>query len=158
MAVVPGVVGERGGAEGDAGALEWSVFPVAEYPWRTAVALFFVAASGVIVGFAAGHWAFGVLAAVVLTASLYNHFLPSRYRLDESGAEATFFFVKRRKDWGYFRSYYYDRVGLMLSTFTYASRLDSFRGMNVRFPKEGQEQVIAFVEKRLPRSEKKKPK
>jgi hypothetical protein len=139
-------------------SLEWSVFPFLQYPGRSVLAVFLVFLSGVIIGFAAGHWFFGVLGAIVLVLSLYNHFFPSYYRLDESGAEVRVLFSKRRRDWDFFRSYYADRIGVMLSTFMYASRLDSFRGMNLRFSKENREAIISFVKERLPTAERKKPK
>jgi hypothetical protein len=140
------------------GYLEWSVLPFVQYPGRSALAVFLVSLSGVLIGYAAGYWVFGVIGAVILVLSLYNHFFPSYYRLDESGAEVRVLFSERRRGWDFFRSYYADDIGIMLSTFTYASRLDSFRGMNLRFSKENREAVIGFIKERLPAAERKKPK
>jgi hypothetical protein len=138
--------------------LEWSVLPFVQYPWRSVLAVFLVILSGVLIGYAAGYWVFGVIAAVVLVLSLYNHFFPSYYRLDEFGAEVRVLLSKRRRSWDFFRSYYADNIGVMLSTFMYASRLDSFRGMNLRFSKENRKAVIDFIKERLPAAERKKPK
>lgn len=129
-----------------------------QYPGRSVLAVFLVSLSGVLIGYATGYWVFGVIGAVVLVLSLYNHFFPSYYRLDESGAEVRILLSKRRRKWDFFRSYYADNIGVMLSTFTYASRLDSFRGMNLRFSKENREAVIGFIKERLPPAERKKPK
>lgn len=143
---------------GGSRSLEWSVYPLIAYPGRSALAVFLVILSGVLIGIAAGYWFFGALGAVILILSLYNHFFPSYYRLDGSGAEVRVLFARRRRGWDYFRSYYADRMGVMLSTFTYASRLDSFRGMNLRFSKENRGEVIGFVEKYLPLADRKKQK
>jgi len=143
---------------GDSRSLEWSVYPLIMYPGRSTLAVFLVLLSGVLIGIAAGHWFFGALGSVILILSLYNHFFPSYYRLDGSGAEVRVLLARRRRGWDYFRSYYADRMGVMLSTFTYASRLDSFRGMNMRFSKENRDEVIGFVEKYLPLADRKKQK
>jgi hypothetical protein len=139
-------------------SVEWSVFPLVKYPGRTVFAVFLVIVSGVAIGYAAGYWFFGVAGAAVLVASLYNHFFPSYYKLDASGAEVRVLFSRRKRDWDYFRSYYADRMGVMLSTFTYASRLDSFRGMNLRVSDDNREEVVDFLKRYLPRADRKKPK
>jgi len=149
---------ERTVTSSDARSLEWSAYPLLAYPGRSALAVLLVLLSGVLVGIAAGYWFVGALGAVILIMSLYNHFFPSYYRLDGSGAEVRVLLAKRRRGWDYFRSYYADTTGVMLSTFTYASRLDSFRGMNLRFSKENRDEVIGFVKKYLPLADRKKQK
>ncbi|UCE26333.1 MAG: hypothetical protein JSW52_08205 [Candidatus Coatesbacteria bacterium] len=150
--------GSEAAASGAPRSLEWSVYPLLAYPVRSIFAVILVLLSGVLVGVAAGYWFVGVLGAAILVLSLYNHFFPSYYRLDGSGAEVRVLFAKRRRGWDYFRSYYADKMGVMLSTFTYASRLDSFRGMNLRFAKENRDDVIDFVEYYLPLADRKKRK
>jgi hypothetical protein len=71
--------GTEGGeaVSGGSRSLEWSVYPLIMYPGRSALAVFLVLLSGVLIGVAAGHWFFGALGSVILILSLYNHFFPS---------------------------------------------------------------------------------
>jgi hypothetical protein len=140
-------------AEGD-NALSWRSWPLAAYPGRTAIALGATAAAGAAIFFlwqSPGLAAIGVL---VLLVSLHGHLLPRRYRLDEEGVTVSVIGINTRKSWDHFHSYYADRLGVMLSTFTYPSRLDPFRGANLRFAGGDRDAIIAFVSARLPRAEK----
>ncbi len=143
--------------EDDAGggsALEWRAWPLAQYPGRTAAAVVVVAAAGAAVAWVAQNVAFGVVGALILLFSLQAHFLPRRYRLDDAGVTVDAAGWKRTRPWDYFHSYYDDKLGIMLSTFSYPSRLDSFRGLNLRYGAARRDEVLAFVAARLPRAEK----
>ncbi|MCP4229402.1 MAG: hypothetical protein GY771_04555 [bacterium] len=135
-------------------SLQWRVFPLVEYPTRSVLAILIIFVGGVLVHHISGYWLLGLGAVVLLIASLYKHFLPTDYYLDEEGAEARILFSKRRRPWSNFHSYYHDQFGIMLSTFAYPSRLDSFRGLGLRFTKKEKDEVIAFVSSKLPRAEK----
>jgi hypothetical protein len=149
----PATTRDEGEAEGGP-ALEWRAWPLAQYPGRTAAALAVVAAAGVATAWVAQNVAFGVVGALILLFSLQAHFLPRRYRLDGAGVTVDAAGWKRTRSWDYFHSYYGDRLGIMLSTFTYPSRLDSFRGLNLRYGPANRDEVRAFVAARLPRAEK----
>lgn len=142
------------GAEEEGPALEWRAWPLRQYPGRSALALGVVAATGVAVGWVTHNVAFGVVAGVILLFSLQAHFLPRRYRLDDGGVTVDAAGRKRTRRWDSFHSYYDDKLGIMLSTFSYPSRLDSFRGLNLRYGPDNRDGVLAFVAARLPRAEK----
>jgi hypothetical protein len=136
-------------------SLSWRAWPLVEYPGRSAAAAVAVAVVAAAIYFIWDSTLFAALGAVVLALSLHGHLLPRRYRLDEDGPSVSTLGVARRRPWDYFHSYYADRLGVMLSTFSYPSRLDSFRGMNLRFAGGNRDAVVAFVAARLPRAEKK---
>lgn len=142
-------------AEETDNALIWRSWPLAAYPWRTALALGVAAAAGAAVYFLWQSPPLALIGVVALLASLHGHLLPRRYRLDEEGVTVSVIGINTRKSWDHYHSYYADKLGVMLSTFTYASRLDPFRGTNLRFAGGNRDDVIAFVSARLPRAEKK---
>ena len=119
----------------DGKSLQWRVFPLVEYPVRSILAIIIIFVGGVLVHNISGYWFLGLGAVVLLVASLYKHFLPTDYCIDDDGAETRVLFSKRRRPWNHFHSYYYDQFGIMLSTFAYPSRLDSFprSGMGIPF-------------------------
>ncbi len=135
-------------------SLSWRAWPLVEYPGRSALAGVAVVGAAAAIYFVWDSALFAVLGAVVLALSLHGHLLPRRYRLDDDGVSVSVMGIKKSRPWDYFHSYYADRLGAMLSTFTYPSRLDSFRGMNLRFARGNREAVVAFVGARLPRAEK----
>jgi hypothetical protein len=59
--------------------------------------------------------------------------------------------VKIEKKYADFRSFYYDKKGIMLSPFLKPSRLDGFRGQSLRFSKTKteKEEVIAFLKTKI---------
>jgi hypothetical protein len=137
-------------------SLSWRAWPLVEYPGRTALAAVMVAAAGAAIYFLWDNALFAVLGAVVLVISLHGHVLPRRFRLDDDGVFVSVIGIKKQRPWDYFHSYYADRLGVMLSTFTYPSRLDSFRGANLRFARGNRDDVVAFVAARLPAAEKRR--
>lgn len=137
-------------------SLSWRAWPLLEYPGRSALAAVAVAGTAAAIYFMWDSALFAVLGAVVLALSLHGHILPRRYRLDDDGVFVSVIGIKKRRPWDYFHSYYADRLGVMLSTFTYPSRLDSFRGVNLRFARDNRDDVVAFVATRLPAAEKRR--
>ena len=135
-------------------SLRWRAWPLLEYPGRTAVAAFTVTAAAAAIYFLWENPVFAVLGAAVLVISLHGHVLPRRFVLDDEGVFVSVIGIKKRRPWDYYHSYYADRLGVMLSTFTYPSRLDSFRGTNLRFSRGNRDEVVAFVAARLPAAEK----
>ncbi len=136
--------------------LEWRAWPLVLYPGRTALAVLLVVAATAIIYYLLRHVGLAAIFCLVLATSLHGHFLPRRYRLDDDGATVWTLGMKRSRPWDYFHSYYADRLGAMLSTFSYPSRLDTFRGVNLRFARNRAE-VVAFVDAYLPPAEKAKP-
>lgn len=137
-------------------SLSWRAWPLVECPGRSALAAVMVAGTAAAIYFVWDSALFAVLGAVVLALSLHGHLLPRRYRLDDDGVSVSAIRFKKRRPWDYFHSYYADRLGVMLSTFTYPSRLDSFRGVNLRFARGNRDDVVAFVAARLPAAEKRR--
>ena len=134
--------------------LEWRAWPLTQYPGRSALAAAIVVAAGVVVWWITRNVPFGAVGGLILLFSLQGHFLPRRFHLDDEGVAVDAAGWRRFRPWSNFHSYYADRLGIMLSTFSYPSRLDSFRGVNLRFGPANRAEVTAFVAERLPRAEK----
>jgi len=137
-------------------SLSWRAWPLAEYPARSALAAFAVAAAAAAIYFLGRSAVLAAVGALALLLSLHGHLLPRHYRLDDDGVSVSAIGIKKRRRWDYFHSYYADRLGVMLSTFSYPSRLDSFRGVNLRFAAGDRDRVVAFVAARLPAAERKR--
>lgn len=91
---------------------------------------------------------FLVISIVLLLGSLAPFYFPTRYELTEDKLKIKYAFSSVERSWGFYRSYYPDKNGVLLSPFARPSRLESFRGVYVRF--EGnKEAVLGFIEKRM---------
>lgn len=136
--------------------LEWISHP-ARYRVKTTILLilFFIAISaGVYFTFESAFLAF--LSMLILVVSLSSYFFPTKYKLTESGVTIKGILTERFKPWDYFHSYYCDKHGVCLSTFSYPSRLDPFRGFSLQFRRDNREEVINFIKQFLKLAEPKK--
>ena len=91
-----------------------------------------------------------ILSVVVLLGSLSSFFLPVRYAFYSNRVTIHFFLGKRSKPWSVFKNYYVDKNGVLLSPFPKPSRLDTFRGMYIRFGSNRAE-IIDYINRKLQR-------
>lgn len=111
-----------------------------------------ILAAGAAVGYLTLDWGsqpgqafgFGCLASAFLFFSLRNFFLPTRIRLDESGITVKEFLYTRRKSWSECKSLHLDKNGVLVSPFTFVTRLENFRGVYLRFD-GNKDEVLAFL-------------
>jgi hypothetical protein len=126
--------------------LRWRSWPLTENLPRSIlrVALFLGLCALVGVGF--GGWEYALLAMVLVGLSLLRFFLPTTYVLDEQAATARVLGPARKLPWSQVRRVGVGPAGVFLSPFERPSRLDSFRGMFLRFAHNADE-VTSFVRK-----------
>ncbi len=91
---------------------------------------------------------FLVLSVVIMLGSLSPFYLPTRYELTEDNVKVNYVYHSMEKSWTSYRSYYPDKNGVLLSPFPRPSRLESFRGVYIRF--EGnKEAVLSFIKEKM---------
>ena len=133
------------------GPLDWTAHPLREEPaWKSA------ALGALIVGFSAlaaaslGGAVYGLISLVALAGATLRYLLPTRYLLDDQEAswrQLTW----RRRSWSTFRRVDRHADGIFLSPFRRPSRLDSFRGVFLRFgPGVDADEVVALARDRVP--------
>lgn len=111
----------------------WIVHPFKERRKVSILLLLFLFSLSLGLKFAFGSIIFSIIAATLLFGSLSNFFFPSRYELYSDKIVISTPFQRSVKYWSYFKSYYSDKHGVLLSPFEFPSRLESFRGIYVRF-------------------------
>jgi hypothetical protein len=131
-------------------SLHWVSHPVREEPRRTWIVALFVGLTAAALWVAARDWQWPAFGAIVLLAAVREWFLPARCALDDAGASRRFLFVERRRPWSAIRRATADRHGVLLSPSPFPSRLETLRGLYLRFS-GNREQVLAFVDERLRR-------
>ena len=93
-----------------------------------------------------------VVSVVILLGALSPFFLPTDYELTSDKIKVRFFFSQREKEWSFYRSFYVDKNGVLLSPFEKPSRLENFRGMYIRFD-QNKDQVVKFVSSKIKKDE-----
>ena len=93
-----------------------------------------------------------VVSVVILLAALSPFFLPTDYELTSDKIKVRFFFSLREKEWSFYRSFYVDKNGVLLSPFAKPSRLENFRGLYIRFD-QNKDQVVKFVSSKIKKDE-----
>ena len=135
------------------GSLSWTSHPARLRPKTTIILILFITGLAVGIYFSFESIFLSLFSIIVLVASLSSFFFPIRYTLDDEGVTIKGIFTKRTRSCSYFHSYYYDRKGVQLSTFSYPSRLDPFRGFSLQFGKGNKDAVIEFVVRFLKKAE-----
>jgi len=93
-----------------------------------------------------------VISVVILLGALGPFFLPTDYELTSDKVRVRFLFSQREKDWSFYRSFYVDKNGILLSPFEQPSRLENFRGIYIRFGRN-KDQVVKFVSSKIGKKE-----
>jgi hypothetical protein len=133
--------------------LEWQAWPAKERPLLALGLIVFLLVIWVAVGYIYREAVWVLIAIVLLLGAVAPFFVVTRYRLDEEGVSVMRYFTTMRKRWAELRSYYPDRNGVLVSPFPRPSRLESFRGMYLRFG-GNREAVINVLEMRIGQREK----
>ena len=128
--------------------LEWIVHPLIAN-WKVSVGLIaFLIALCTAIYFSFNSLTFLFLSIIFLVGSLSPFFFPTTYTINDDGINIKTVFRKSSKNWGYYKSYYPDKNGILLSPFPHPSRLENFRGLYVRF-NNNKADVVNFVKQRL---------
>ena len=90
----------------------------------------------------------------ILLGALCPFFLPTDYELTSDKVKVRFFFSQKEKNWSFYRSFYVDKNGVLLSPFERPSRLENFRGIYVRFDRN-KDEVVEFVSSKVKKEEEK---
>lgn len=114
---------------GPGACLAWTVHPLGQQPRAKSAGLVFVViALAATAAYSFDGGAYGLLALVVLVASLSRYWLPTHYRLDAAGVEVEHLGWRRARRWQEFRRVDLQRNGVFVSPFARPCRLDAFRG------------------------------
>jgi len=126
--------------------LEWRSWPLRDDVPKSWLLVAVVVAVCVGVGFSFEGAGYGLIAALILGVGLSRYFLATHYCLDETGVSARFLGQTQRMVWDDVQRVLVHREGIHLSPFPKPSRLDSFRGVFLRFAANADE-VTRVVER-----------
>jgi len=124
--------------------IDWTIYPI-KRNWKiSAVLIFFLVILCVAIYFSFDSLTFLLLSAVILICSLSPFFFPTRYILQDDHIMIRSLLRTFSKKWDFFKSYYPDKNGVLLSPFPSPSRLENFRGVYIRFDNNRTE-VLGFI-------------
>jgi hypothetical protein len=92
---------------------------------------------------------FGMISVILTILSLTEIFFPFKYALYENGIIVDRFFYKVKHEYSYYKKVLNDKNGIFLSPFRYETRLESFRGILLRIPKDKRTEVMAFLKEKI---------
>jgi len=121
---------------GSSQPLSWVVHPLRqEPPLKTAALVAAIAGVSALAALSLEGVVYGLVSAVVLALSMARYFLPTRYTADGAGVSLGLF-TPRQRPWQSFARVEQRPDGLFLSPFARPTRLDSYRGVYLRFGPE----------------------
>ncbi len=92
-------------------------------------------------------WPLTFLSVVVMLVSLSSFLFPVTFTLDQESITMKSAFSTKRRKWEEFKSFWVDNHGVLLSPFERRSRLESFRGLYIRFS-DNKDEVVEFIQRR----------
>ncbi len=111
----------------------WSCHPLREESTLKSVLLSAtISMCAAVMAVGLGSPVYGIISLIVLVAAMLGYLLPTDYLIDSEGASWKLL-VWRRRRWATFRRVVRHPDGLFLSSFRQPHRLDSFRGVFLRF-------------------------
>lgn len=136
----------------DPSVLKWRSHPFSKKKLTSFLVILCLAAVWVSVYLTTFSILMTVLSAFILLGALSPFFLPTDYELNSDKIKVKFFFSLKEKDWSFYRSFYVDKNGVLLSPFEKPSRLENFRGIYIRFD-QNKDQVVKFVSSKIKKEE-----
>ena len=128
--------------------MAWSTLPLIERPLTSVgvVILLALLLTGVYFWFHSFYWV--IMAGIMLFFSLSAYFVPTCYELHDEHIVIKRFMTTQTKKWADFKRVYRDRNGAFLSPFDSPNRLENFRGVFLRIPKQ-RDDVFKFLQLRV---------
>ena len=124
--------------------MQWSLHLARRQPRKAAAALALIAAASITAGYGFGSLILGLLAALLLIASISDFLFPLTFVLTDDGVAVRGLLHRRRMAWSQVRRVARDELGVKLSPLARRSRLDAYRGIYLWF--EGNDDdVMSFI-------------
>ena len=131
--------------------LSWTVHPFKTDPKKAAFLVGFIILIAFLTFFSFNNFYYMILAFLFLTLAMRQFIWKTHYKMNDEGVEMHFMVRRQKRPWDYFKSYYYDGNGILLSSFGAKSPLESFRGMYLILPgdKTTRQQIIDFIKTKI---------
>lgn len=128
--------------------LTWRIHPFMENAKISVMVIGIIVfiCSVVYISFSSIFWV--VLSFIFLFVSLSPFFFPTNFSMNDKEVKVKRVFTTIIRPWERFKGFYYDKNGVQLTPFTYPSRLDSYRGLFLKFGNNKKE-IIDFIKKHL---------
>jgi hypothetical protein len=134
--------------------LAWSVHRVREDPYRLLPVLGSAAFSAIVAWILFRNPLFSAAALFMIASATTEYWIPIRYRLTDRGAYCRYGANRLEIEWQAVKRALLAADGVRLSPLALASRLDAFRGVNLRFAPDGQhgdrESVLSHLKVQRP--------
>jgi hypothetical protein len=129
--------------------LTWTVHPLKQDVKKSVFLIAFIILICLLTYLNFSNPAFAVMAFVLLVISMRRFFIRTYYRLDESGIVINSLGSHKKLSWDYFKSFYEDKHGILLSPFKDKSYLENFRGAYLILPDQKRAQILDFIKKSI---------
>jgi hypothetical protein len=132
----------------NATAIQWTVHPI-KRNWKVSAGLgLFLVILCAAIYFSFSSATFLLLSVVILVSSLASFFFPTTYTLRDDCITVRSLLRRFSRQWGFFKSYYPDKNGVLLSPFSSPSRLENFRGVYIKFG-HNRAEVVDFIKEKM---------
>ncbi|MFH1231884.1 MAG: hypothetical protein V1709_10360 [Planctomycetota bacterium] len=132
--------------------MEWTVHPLKKDIKKSAFLIAFIILICLLTYLTFYNLLFAIMAFVLLIISMRQFFVRTHYKLDAEGVMVNSLGNRKKQSWNYFKSFYEDRKGILLSPFKDKSYLENFRGVYLILPENERPQILDFIKQSILRS------
>jgi hypothetical protein len=117
--------------------LQWKVHPIKGDFKKSLFLIILIIFISILVFISFDSILLGLLGLFLLVFSMRQFFLPTYYILNQEGVIVRFAGLTTKRKWSYFKRFFVDKNGILLSPFDKKSALENFRGIYLIVPNKG---------------------
>lgn len=129
--------------------LEWEVHPFVENKVKSTLLVLFIFIICVIIYIKLRHPWYVIFFALLLIGSLHTYFFRTKYKFSDTDITINYPLYTIKREWNYYRGYYIDKNGILLTPFSVPNRLENFRGVFIKYDKNKKDEIIAYIRSKI---------
>jgi len=134
--------------------LKWKNWLAKEKPWLAVLVLLILFVVWLFSYSLIPNYFLATILSLAVFFYLSEFFLPTEYCISQDGVWKKIGPVKITKKWELLRSFYTDKNGVLLSPFSRPTRLDTFRGIYLRFGKDNKGKIVELIKLKISKKDK----
>ncbi len=129
--------------------LEWNIHPFKEEPLKSLFLSVFLFVLLIVLFLIFPNIPFIFASMFVMILSLRGYLFKSEYKLEAESLNVRMMIFEYKKKYSDFKRVYIGRKALLMSPFTYKTKLNKYRGIYIPFPEDLRESIINFISRKF---------
>jgi len=129
--------------------LEWNIHPFKEEPLKSFFLLTFLFILMFLVFLISRNITFALIATILMLISLRGYLFNTSYKLENEIIKIKMLSFQYKKKYNDFKRLYIGENAMLMSPFTFKTKLNKYRGVYIPFPKELKAEIVNFISEKF---------